>query len=118
MIGSKGFPSDEERIRKLAAEAYERGHHPAGTGRQLAAILASGDRTERLRELRVPTAVVHGRGDPLVPFRGGRATARAIRGARLIEIPGMRHDLPPEVWPQVIDAIVETAARAGAAQAA
>ena len=118
LIGSKGFPFDEERVRKLAAATYERGHHPAGTARQLAAILASGDRTERLRGLRVPTTVLHGRADPLVPFRGGRATARAIPGARLIAIPGMGHDLPREVWPRLVDAVAETAARAVPAQAA
>jgi pimeloyl-ACP methyl ester carboxylesterase len=118
LIGSKGFPSDDERIRALAAASYERGHHPAGTGRQLAAIMASGDRTERLRQLHVPTTVFHGRSDPLVPFRGGRATAEAIPDARLIAIPGMGHDLPREIWPQLVDAVAETAARAKAAQAA
>ena len=118
MIGSKGFPADEDRIRALAAEAYDRGHSPAGTGRQLAAIMASGDRTDRLRELRMPTLVFHGRDDPLVPFRGGRATADAIPGARLIGIPGMGHDLPREVWPRLVDAVAETAARASATQAA
>jgi pimeloyl-ACP methyl ester carboxylesterase len=118
LIGSKGFPFDEERVRALAAATYERGNHPAGTGRQLGAIMASGDRTERLREVSVPTTVVHGRGDPLIPFRGGRATAHAIPGARLIAIPGMGHDLPREVWPQLVDAVAETAARAAAAQPA
>jgi pimeloyl-ACP methyl ester carboxylesterase len=118
LIGSKGFPADEDRIRALAAEAYDRGHTPAGTGRQLAAIMASGDRTERLRELRMPTLVFHGQSDPLVPFRGGRATAEAIPDARLIAIPGMGHDLPREVWPQLVDAVAETAARASAPQAA
>jgi pimeloyl-ACP methyl ester carboxylesterase len=118
MIGSKGFPADEDRIRAHAAEAYDRGHSPAGTGRQLAAIMASGDRTERLRELSVPTLVFHGRDDPLVPFRGGRATAAAIPGARLVAVPGMGHDLPREVWPQLVDAVAETAARASAPQAA
>jgi pimeloyl-ACP methyl ester carboxylesterase len=118
LIGSKGFPADDDRIRALAAASYERGHHPAGTGRQLAAIMASGDRTERLRQLRVPTTVFHGRSDPLVPFRGGRATAEAIPDARLIAIPGMGHDLPPEIWPQLVDAVAQTAARATAAQVA
>jgi pimeloyl-ACP methyl ester carboxylesterase len=117
MIGSKGFPTDESRVRRLAAASYERGHHPAGTGRQLAAILASGDRTERLRDLHVPTTVLHGKDDPLIPFRGGQATARAIPGAKLIAIPGMGHDLPPEVWPQVVEAVVETAGRAQGAGA-
>jgi pimeloyl-ACP methyl ester carboxylesterase len=118
LIGSKRFPVDEDRIRRLAAEAYERGHTPAGTGRQLAAIMASGDRTEALRRLRVPTTVFHGRDDPLVPFRGGRATADAIPDARLIAIPGMGHDLPREVWPQLVDAVAETAAQASPVQAA
>jgi pimeloyl-ACP methyl ester carboxylesterase len=117
-IGSKRFPFEEDRVRELAAATYDRGHHPAGTARQLAAIVASGDRTERLRELRVPTTVFHGRRDPLVPFRGGRATAEAIPGARLVAIPGMGHDLPREVWPQLVDAIAETAARAASPQAA
>ncbi len=112
MIGSKGFPADDARIREVAALSYERGHHPAGTGRQLAAIMASGDRTAGLRELDVPATVIHGRDDPLVPFRGGQATARAIPDAKLIAIPGMGHDLPRPVWPKVVDAVAETAARA------
>jgi pimeloyl-ACP methyl ester carboxylesterase len=115
MIGSKGFPIDEDRIRRVAAASHERGHSAAGTGRQLAAIMASGDRTEALRKVRCPTTVIHGRDDPLVPFSGGQATARAIPGARLIAIPGMGHDLPREVWPQVVDAVAETAARAAPA---
>jgi len=119
MLGSKGFPPDDEgRVRELAGATYDRGHHPAGTGRQLAAILASGDRTEKLRGLRVPATVIHGKADPLVPFRGGRATARAIPDARLIAVPGMGHDLPRQLWPQVVDAVAETAARAGAPAAA
>jgi pimeloyl-ACP methyl ester carboxylesterase len=112
LIGSPGFPFDEERGRELAAATYDRGHQSAGTGRQLAAILASGDRTQHLRSLKLPATVVHGQADPLVPFRGGRATAAAIPDARLIAIPGMGHDLPREVWPQLVDAVVETAGRA------
>jgi pimeloyl-ACP methyl ester carboxylesterase len=115
MIGSRGFAFDEERVRELAAETYERDHDAAGTGRQLAAILASGDRTSALHSVHVPTTVIHGRDDPLVPFRGGRATAEAIPEARLIDIPGMGHDLPREIWPQVLDAVTETAARAAPA---
>jgi pimeloyl-ACP methyl ester carboxylesterase len=118
MIGSKRFPMDDERVRELAAATYERGYNPAGTGRQLAAVMASGDRTPQLRDLRVPTTVFHGRADPLIPFRAGRATAAAIPDARLIAIPGMGHDLPREVWPQLIDAVAQTAGRAAAARAA
>jgi pimeloyl-ACP methyl ester carboxylesterase len=118
MIGSPGFPADDERTRELAAATFERGHHPAGTARQLAAVLASGDRTPRLRELELPTTVIHGTDDPLIPFRGGVATARAIPGAELIAIPGMGHDLPREVWPKLIDALAKNVERAAAVQPA
>ena len=105
MIGSPGFPMDEPRIRELAAATFDRNHAPAGTARQLAAILASGDRTPQLRRLSVPTTVIHGTDDPLVPFRGAVATARAIPGAQVVAIPGMGHDLPREIWPRLIDAV-------------
>jgi pimeloyl-ACP methyl ester carboxylesterase len=85
--------------------------------RQLLAVVASGDRTAALRHLDLPTVVIHGREDPLIRLRAGHATARAIPGAELVEIPGMGHDLPPEVWPRVIGAIVRNTARADAASA-
>jgi len=117
--GSPGFPRDEADLRALAMSSYERGHDPAGSGRQLAAIIASGDRTADLARIRVPTVVIHGTKDKLVPPSGGRATAKAVPGARLVTIEGMGHDLPRPVWPRIIDAIAENAARAdGAAQAA
>jgi pimeloyl-ACP methyl ester carboxylesterase len=115
MIGSRGLPVDEPRLRELAAATYDRGHHPAGTGRQLGAIMASGDRTEQLRRLQLPTVVIHGEDDPLVPFRGGVATAQAIPDAELIAIPGMGHDLPRQVWPTIGDAVARNAERAVAA---
>jgi pimeloyl-ACP methyl ester carboxylesterase len=115
MIGSRGFAVDEPRVRELAAATYDRGHHPAGTGRQLGAIMASGDRTEELRRLRLPTVVIHGEDDPLVPFRGGVATVDANPGAELIAIPGMGHDLPRQVWPTIGDAVARNAERAVAA---
>ncbi|HEX4484068.1 MAG TPA: alpha/beta hydrolase [Solirubrobacteraceae bacterium] len=112
-IGSTGLPRDPAEIRELAALSYDRDHDPAGSGRQLAAIIASGDRTRELRDVRAPTLVVHGSADPLVRPSGGRATARAIKGSKLMRVEGMGHDLPRVVWPRLIDAIVENAARAG-----
>ncbi len=111
-IGSTGLPRDTEDIRALADLSYDRNHDPRGPGRQLAAIIASGDRTEELRRIGAPTLVIHGSADPLVAPSGGRATARAIPGAELIEIPGMGHDLPRAAWPTLIDAIAGHAARA------
>ena len=118
MIGSPAYRVDEERVRDLAGATYNRCHHPAGTGRQLAAVLASGSRTAALKELDVPAVVIHGEADPLLPLRGGRATANAIPGAELITIPGMGHDLPKELWPTFVDAIVGNAARAAERSAA
>jgi pimeloyl-ACP methyl ester carboxylesterase len=111
-IGSTGLPKDANDIRALAERSYDRNHDPAGMGRQLAAIIASGDRTAELRSITAPTLVIHGTADPLVSPSGGRATARAIKGARLMKVRGMGHDLPRAAWPQIIDAIVENAERA------
>ena len=118
MIGSPAYRIDEERSRELAAATYDRSHYPPGTARQLAAILASGSRTAALRQLDVPTVVIHGESDPLVPLRAGVATARAISGAELITIPGMGHDLPRELWPTFVNAIAKNAERAASKQAA
>jgi pimeloyl-ACP methyl ester carboxylesterase len=112
MIGSPAYPVDEERMRERAAATYDRCHHPAGTGRQLAASLASGSRTAALRRLDVPAVVIHGMSDPLVPFRAGVATARAIPGSELVAFPGMGHDLPRELWPRITDALTKNADRA------
>jgi pimeloyl-ACP methyl ester carboxylesterase len=117
-IGSPGFPRDEDELRRTFERAYERGHDPAGAGRQLAAILAATDRTEQLGAIRVPTLVIHGTKDRLVNPSGGRATAKAIPGARLLTIDGMGHDLPRGAWPRIIEAIAENAERAGAPAAA
>jgi pimeloyl-ACP methyl ester carboxylesterase len=112
VIGSPGYPLDEERLRDVAGRSYDRGHSAAGVLRQLHAISASGDRTPALRGVRLPATVIHGKNDPLVRPAGGRATARAIPGSRLMMIDGMGHDLPRELWPTFVDAIAETAALA------
>jgi pimeloyl-ACP methyl ester carboxylesterase len=117
-IGSPGFPRDDDQLREIAERSYDRGLNPAGSLRQLAAIVASGDRTPLLRTIAVPTVVIHGTKDKLVPVSGGRATARAIPGARLVLIEGMGHDLPRGAWPRMLDAIEENAARAGEPAAA
>jgi pimeloyl-ACP methyl ester carboxylesterase len=110
-IGSKPFDFDEARRRERAGRMFDRGIHPAGNARQLAAIMTAADRTSALGALRIPTMVIHGDDDPLINVSGGRATAQAIPDAELLTIPGMGHDLPRELWPQIIDAIVQTAAR-------
>ncbi len=117
VIGSPAYPPDPERLRARAQRCWQRGYHPQGVVRQLAAILASPDRTEALARVRVPTLVIHGEADPLVTPSGGEATARAVPGARLMLVPGMGHDLPPELWDRIIDAIVDNARRAEPTQA-
>ena len=115
LIGSPGFPFDEAATRKAAELSYDRGYNPAGSGRQLAAIIAAGDRTAELRGITAPTVVIHGTKDKMVRPSGGRATAAAIPGSRLVEIEGMGHDLPRGAWDRMVDAIVANAQRAGAA---
>jgi len=116
-IGSTGLPQDRDRVREMLRRSYDRGHDPAGIGRQLGAIVASGDRTADLRTIRAPTLVIHGSKDPMVSPSGGKATARAIHGARLMMIEGMGHDLPEAAWPQIIPAIADHAHAADRARA-
>ena len=110
-IGSPGYPAPQAEIERRAAAKYDRGYRPAGTLRQYAAILASPDRTESLRDVTVPTVVIHGLDDPLVTVSGGEATAAAVPGATLHVIPGMGHDLPVPLWPRLIEAIVTNTRR-------
>jgi pimeloyl-ACP methyl ester carboxylesterase len=117
-IGSPGFARDEDDLRRVAGMSFDRGLNPAGTARQLAAIIHSGDRTPLLRTITAPTLVIHGDKDKLVPLSGGRATARAIPGARLLVVRGLAHDIPRGAWPQLLDAIEHNAARAASEPAA
>ena len=112
VISSPGFPFDSEMMTRRAEAAYDRNFCPEGTARQLAAILASPDRTEGLRRVDVPFLVIHGEADPLVTVSGGKATAAAVPGSKLTLIPGMGHDLPEGLWDQIIDAVVANTALA------
>ena len=112
VIGSPAYPWPEGALRRRAAAEHARAFNPTGSARQMQAIRADGDRTERLGKLKLPAVVVHGADDPLVPPLGGQATAAAIPGAELRMIPGMGHDLPPGLYDTIIDAILAAAARA------
>ena len=106
VIGSPGYPLDERRVADVARRSFARGSNPAGVARQYAAIVVSPDRSPGLRKLKVPTLVLHGAEDPLIQVDGGRATAGAVPGARFVVFPGMGHDLPQQLWPQLVREIV------------
>ena len=96
-IGSPGYPSPEDRLRERTLVNVRRSFYPQGPTRHLSAIVADGDRSAMLRDITVPTLVLHGEDDPLVPCEGGRATAACIPDAKLKTIPGWGHDLPLEL---------------------
>jgi pimeloyl-ACP methyl ester carboxylesterase len=112
ILGSPGFPFDESAARAYAARAYDRGTCLEGRVRQMMAMAASPDLTERLTSLHKPAAVIHGEDDPLSPLEDGQLTAKTIPGAVLTTIPGMGHDLPEGAWPTVLGAVVSNAQRA------
>jgi pimeloyl-ACP methyl ester carboxylesterase len=104
-LSGPGIAFDEERARRVAAALYDRCFCPEGTARQFLALLASGNRRPALAKLTVPTLVIHGDCDPLVPVEHGKDTARAVPGAELLIIEGMGHNLPREAWPRIVAAI-------------
>jgi pimeloyl-ACP methyl ester carboxylesterase len=110
-FGSPAYPAPQAEIERRVAAKYDRGYRPPGTQRQYAAIVASPDRTEALHDVTVPTLVLHGEADLLIPVSGGRATAEAVPGAELEIFPGMGHDLPVQLWARIADAIAANAAR-------
>lgn len=105
VLRAGSFPDDEARDAERGRAVWARGYHPAGSARQFGAIFASGNRTEALKNVRVPTLVIHGRPDPLVPFEAGLATAEAIPNATLHVIETMGHALPASMWDEIVDAI-------------
>ena len=114
VLAGDHFPFDADRTARQGAAGFDRGINPPAASRQLLAIIASGNRKRALRELRVPTLVIHGTLDPLIPVAAGRDTAATIPGAQLLLIEGMGHSFPREVWPSIIDAIARHAAQAAA----
>ncbi|WP_229350328.1 alpha/beta fold hydrolase [Streptomyces sp. UNOB3_S3] len=106
-IGSPGFKPDDAGVAERAGRAYDRGHDRMGMLRQAVAVLASGDRTERLRSLRVPTLVIHGADDVMCDVSGGRATAAAVPGATLEVFDGLGHGFPRELWPGIATLIAD-----------
>jgi len=113
-IAGTGFVFDEAWIRDLAGKRYDRSFCPEGIARQLIAILAHGNRKEALASVSVPTLIIHGDEDPLVPLEAGKDTADAIPGSRLIIIKGMGHELPHKgAWPQIVDAVADHVIKTG-----
>ena len=102
IIGSPGYPAPHERLRAEAIEDYDRAYYPAGIGRQFAAIMGSGSLLHYDRQITAPTVVLHGKADKLMRPSGGRAVARAIKGARLVLFDGMGHELPRELWDDIV----------------
>jgi len=109
IIGSPGHPVSEDVIRARVERDFDRMHYPAGPGRQLAAVVANGDRRAAIASIKAPTMVIHGADDPLVPVEAGRDTAATIPGAQIIEVPGMGHNLPEVLIPTVLDAFEKVA---------
>jgi pimeloyl-ACP methyl ester carboxylesterase len=112
IIGSRRYLASEEQLRAEAIESYERSYYPWGVARHFDAVLASGSLRQYNRRTAAPTVVIHGRADKLMRPFGGRAVARAIDGARLVLLDGMGHDLPQQLWDQVIGVLTRNFAKA------
>jgi pimeloyl-ACP methyl ester carboxylesterase len=108
-IRTYGSPDhvDEERIAAMAGEDFDRRFNPAGTARQLAAVAASGSRSEALKTMMIPTLVIHGDQDKLIDPSGGRRTAEVIPGARFELVEGLGHDYPPAFWGLIVDLVAD-----------
>jgi pimeloyl-ACP methyl ester carboxylesterase len=106
-VAGLGYPLNEQIMRPLIERCYDRCYHPQGMARHSTAIIMAGSRTQDLKAVTVPTLVIHGSDDPLLPVEQGRATAEAVPGSELLIIEGMGHDLPAEVWPLLVGTIVQ-----------
>jgi len=114
IIGSPAYRPDAAQFRRRLEAMVQRAYRPAGTARQLVAVIAHGDRTPLLARIEAPTHVMHGRDDPLVPVEAGHDLQRKIRGATIDVIDGMGHDLPQPLLPRFAAGIAAVAARKGA----
>lgn len=106
VIGSPAYPSADAELRERILMAVKRGFYPVGTLRQMLAVIADITRAAQLAQLRVPTLVLHGKADPLLPYAHGEDTARRIAGAKLVGIEGMGHDLPPGVVERLLQPLI------------
>lgn len=111
VIGSPGYPAAEEDVKVRAAQTFDRSFYPEGVTRQMAAIAAHGNRKPALGSLSIPSLIIHGKDDPLVPIEGGLDTHEALRGSQLRVIEGMGHDLPEPLWPEIVESITELTVR-------
>ena len=112
LIGSPGYPATDAYLNERLGLSVRRSYRPQGTARQMVAIAADGNRSQLLRLIRLPTQVIHGQDDPLVPVAAGHDLAAKIAGAKIDVIEGMGHDLPVELWPRFVAGISDAAARA------
>lgn len=112
IVRSPRYPTPAEVIARTAGLAWDRDHDEIGPMRQGLAVIATGDRTDRLRRLDLPALVIHGSADTVCDPGGGMATAQAIPGARFVLLKGMGHDLPPELHTRIAEEIAANAARA------
>ncbi len=112
IIGSPRYRASKEQARAEAAEAYDRSYYPQGVARHFGAVLGSGSLSRYDRQITAPTVVIHGTADKLMRPSGGRAMARAIKGARLVLVDGMGHDLPEQLWDRIISELTSTFAEA------
>jgi pimeloyl-ACP methyl ester carboxylesterase len=108
IIGSPAYPVSDEKLRADAETSYERAHYPQGIARHFGAVLGSGSLKRYDRQIKAPTVVIHGRADKLMRPTGGRAIASAIPNARLVLINGMAHDLPEELWDDIVGELKTT----------
>jgi len=112
LIGSPAYPSPPAWLRERFTTSVKRSYRPAGTARQMVAIAADGDRSPVLGSIRVPTRIIHGRADPLVPVAAGHDLKAKIRAAQIDIVEGMGHDLPTPLYPRFVDGIAAAAGRA------